>query len=355
MAGTERRFFEIGKRLVERGHEVHVLTIRYDNNLPKEEMIEGMFVHRYAYSKNYVLPKTSRSLEGVIKYSLLTFVKLFGKHFDICYSNEWPIFHSLFAKPAVPCLVQEWCEVWTNPGKVTVLQKILTRFGDHHVAVSQFTEKRLINLLKLDPEKVTVIPNGVDYPNFRNDLGNKVRGRIVYVGRLVPHKRVDLLIEAFQKVKENVPEAELHIVGTGPLLSSIKEKSSTIRDCFVHGFLSEEDLRDLLKTSWVFVLPSEREGSSIVALEAMAAGIPVITVDFPNNAAKELAQFSCCLVTKPNSKSIASAVLRLWGDEELWSNIRQNALEFAEKNNWDTVSIQIEECMRKMVCDAQHA
>ncbi len=351
VAGSERRFFEIGRRLAKRGHQVHVFTVRYDMTLPKEESIQGMVVHRYAYSKNYLSSNTSRSLRGVIKYSILTFVNLIGKHFDICYSNEWPIIHSFFAKPAVPHLVQEWCEVWPDPLRMTILQKILKRFGDYHVAVSGFTRERLLNFLELSPEKVRVIPNGVNYSDFSSDLQNRVRGRIVFVGRLVPHKHIDLLIDAFLKVKEYIPEAELHIVGTGPMLSSLREKAATIDRCFVHGYLSEDDMINLLKASSVFVLPSEREGSSLVALEAMAAGLPLITVDFPNNAAKELARFNCCLVTKPDDKSIASTIVRVMQNERLWESMSHNAIAYAEKCDWDRVSLLMEDCLNKMVRD----
>jgi glycosyltransferase involved in cell wall biosynthesis len=111
-------------------------------------------------------------------------------------------------------------------------------------------------------------------------------------------------------------------------------------------------MRNLLKTSSVFVLPSEREGSSIVALEAMAAGVPLVTVDYPNNAAKDLARFNCCLVSKSNSMSIASSIQELLDNRALWCRMNRNAIKFAKEYNWDTVSTQMEDCMLKMVCDA---
>jgi L-malate glycosyltransferase len=349
VAGTEKRFLEIGSRLAKRGHEVHVFTIQFDKRLPKEEIVQGMFVHRYANSKNYLSTKSGRSLHGTLKYSFLTFLKLTGKRFDVCYSNEWPMLHSIFIKPVVSCLVQEWCEVWTKSNKILFLQLFLKRLGNFHVAVSEFTGQRLINFLNMDPEKVIVVPNGVTKSHFSSDSSKKVWGRIIYVGRLVPHKHVDLLLDAFNTVKAKVPEAELHIVGSGPLLSSLKAQASKTKDCFVNGFLSEASLLDLMESAWIFVLPSEREGSSIVAMEAMAAGTPIVTINFPNNAAKELSKLKCCLVTEPETESLSSGILKLLKDNQLWCQLKQNGSDYIRQNDWDELSIQLEDNFNKMV------
>lgn len=342
MAGSERRFFEIGRRLSSRGHEVHVFTLQYEASLPKEETVEGIFVHRYAHSDNYISPSNFRSLSGVLKYSLMTSAKLFAKSFDIYYSNEWPMLHSIVAKPFASPLVQEWCEVWTNSRRVRMIQRMLKLAGDYHVAVSEFTKHRLITFLGIDGRQVPVIPNGVDFQNFCRGSEKKVLGRILYIGRIVPHKHVEMLVDAFCKVKEKAPQAELHIVGSGPSLPSIEDQASRIKDCFVHGFLPEDELLELLKSSWLFVLPSEREGSSIVALEAMAAGLPFVTVDYPNNAAKELAQHGCGLTVNPNSNAIASAILQFFGDEKMWKEMSCQASQFAEQHDWEAVTNLLE-------------
>jgi glycosyltransferase involved in cell wall biosynthesis len=350
IAGSEKRFFEIGKGLVKRGHEVHVFTIRYDAKLPKEEIIEGMFVHRYA-SAGYITHGVSRSLRGVFTYSFLTLTRLLRQRFDVCYSNEWPIFHSMFAKLAVPCLVQEWCEVWTKPKKITFLQRLLKRCGTYNVAVSEFTSQRLTHFLKLNPQKITIIPNGVDHTQLSYGSENHVWGRLVYVGRLVDHKHTELLFDAFLRIKKTVPEAELHIIGEGPLLAALNEKAAQTEGCFVYGFLPEEAKWALLKTAWVFVLPSEREGFSLVALEAMAVGVPVVTVDFPDNATKEFAKFNCCLVAKPDGASVAKAITKLL-DKTVWKGMHEDALSFSQKYDWELVSGQVEDLLHKLVYNA---
>ena len=111
IGGCETRFLEIGRRLVAKGHEIHVFTIQYDCNLPKEEQIFGMKVHRYAYSRSYISQDSFRSFGGILKYSVASLVHLLGSNFDIYYSNQWPMLHSIVVKPVATPLIQEWCEV----------------------------------------------------------------------------------------------------------------------------------------------------------------------------------------------------------------------------------------------------
>ena len=352
VGGCERRFMEIGRRLATKGHDIHVFTIQYDRNLPKEEQVNGITVHRYAYSGNYVSPDGFRSFGGIMKYSVESFIRLLGSDYDLYYFNQWPLLHSLFAKPVATPLIQEWCEVWTNNTKVTLMQKMLKNVGDYHVAVSEFTKQRLLNLLNIDSSKVTVIHNGVDLTKFSNSR-TKIWGRIVYAGRIVPHKRVKLLVNAFREVKKKIPTAELHIIGSGSELQSVKNMATGIKECYVHGFLPEDQMVDLLKSAWLFVLPSEREGSGLAVLEAMAAGVPFITINHPDNATKELCQFKCGLIVEPHETSIATAITQLFSNEEQWNELSVNALNFAKSYDWDTITNHAEDFFGEVVKNAR--
>lgn len=348
IGGCETRFLEIGQRLVAKGHEIHVFTIRYDLKLAKEEVIEGIHVHRYAHSRKYVSRDGFRSFSGILKYSVESFRRLTGSKFDLYYSNQWPMLHSICVKPVTTPLIQEWCEVWDNLFKVNLMQKLLKNVGDYNVAVSNFTQQRLIRLLKISPKKTALVPNGVNVSKFVNST-DKVRGRIVYAGRIAPHKHVELLVDAFREVKKKIPETELHIVGSGIGLESIKNRAANIKDCFVHGFVTERQMVELFKSSWLFVLPSEREGSGIAVMEAMAAGMPFITVNYPNNAAKDLCRSNCGLVVEPHKSSIASAIIQLFNDDDVWRELSKNAFNVAKKYDWDMITIQMEAIFNRVV------
>ncbi|MCX8150660.1 MAG: glycosyltransferase family 4 protein [Candidatus Bathyarchaeota archaeon] len=348
IGGCEKRFYEITRRLAAKNHDVHVFTIQYDDDLPTEEVIEGIKVHRYSHSQSYISQDSFRSLEGILRYSLSSFRRLRKTDFELYYSNQWPMLHSIFVKPVATPLIQEWCEVWDRPLRAIIMQKLLRKVGDYHVAVSEFTKQRLINNLKINPEKIVLITNGVDTAKFGGD-NKKIWGRIIYVGRLVPHKRVELLIDAFREVKKKIPQAELHIIGSGLCIQSIKNKAKGIENCFIHGFLPEKQMIELVKTAWMFVLPSEREGSGISSMEAMAAGVPFITLDYPNNAAKELCQLDCGVLVQPNEKAIASAIIQLFNDPPRWQKLSNHALNTAKKHEWNTIANQMETFFQTVV------
>lgn len=344
IAGCERRFLELGKRLAKRGHEVHVFTIRFKKDLPKEEVVEGIFVHRYAHSENYLKENEFRSLVGVLKYSLATATKIAGGDFDVYYSNQWPLLHSVFAKPFAPCLVQEWCEVWFD--RIVMLEKMLKKITRQHVAVSEFTKRRLVNFLDIEPENIDIIPNGVDYHRFSNNGPREKKwGRIVYVGRLVPHKHIEMLIS----VKQRMPSVELDIVGSGPMLSDLGKKADEVDGVRVYGNLSDDRMIEVLKEAWVCVLPSEREGSGIVALEAMAAGVPVITVDSPHNATKEMIGTMNGTVVPPTVDGLVEGVKDLLTDEGRWYNVSRNASAFAKQYDWDIIATKMENYLGRVI------
>lgn len=343
IAGCERRLFELGKRLAKRGHEVHVFTMHFEEGLAKEEVVEDILIHRYAHWENYLKGNESRSLIGVLKYSLATATRIIGGNFDVYYSNQWPLVHSVFAKPFAPCLVQEWCEVWFD--KIVMLERILKRLTNHHVTVSEFTKRRLVNFLDIESDDVVIIPNGVDYCRFSNGTSCEKRwGKIVYVGRLVPHKHVEMLIS----VARRIPSVEVDIVGSGPMLPYLRMQAAELEGVHFYGSLPDDRMMEVLKKAWVCVLPSEREGSGIVALEAMASGVPVITVDSPHNATKEMIGTMNGIVVPPTVDDIVWAVKDLLSDESRWCEMSRCASAFAKQYDWDIITTMMEDYFNRI-------
>jgi glycosyltransferase involved in cell wall biosynthesis len=129
------------------------------------------------------------------------------------------------------------------------------------------------------PEHYRVIPNGVELARFA--LPRKpVRGRILMVGRLAPPKRPDLALRALALVRERVPEAELWIVGDGPLRPEAERLADAVGVAEAVRFLGHrDDVPELLAGAECALLASDYEGCPLSVVEAMAAGVAVAATD----------------------------------------------------------------------------
>jgi glycosyltransferase involved in cell wall biosynthesis len=341
VGGTEFRLYEIAKRLVGRGHEVDVFTIQHSRRVPNEEEVEGIQVHRYAYSPGYVTPNGLRSIKGVVAYALSTALKTIGTRYDLYYFGQWPLLHALLGRPPFSHCVLEWCEVWRK--QIVPLEKTLARVMNNHVAVAEFTKRRMTEFLHLDPARITVIPNGVDLQRFGDNSASKTWGRLVYIGRVAPHKGLEDLIDAFRIIKEKDSQVELLIAGSGTSLANIKEYAKGCEGIQILGRVSEEEKVELLRSSWLFTMPSTREGFPLAPLEAMAAGTPVLTLDHQDNGLKDICTCGNGVVTSPDSASIASTVLELLSNEEEWKSMRKESILYAEQHDWDRIADQAED------------
>ena len=129
------------------------------------------------------------------------------------------------------------------------------------------------------PEQYRVIPNGVRLERFSLPR-EPVRGRILMVGRLAPPKRPDLALQALASVRDTIPEAELHLVGDGPLRAGAEALTAQLGlDGAVRFLGTREDVPELLATAECALLASDYEGCPLAVVEAMAAGLPVVATD----------------------------------------------------------------------------
>lgn len=126
------------------------------------------------------------------------------------------------------------------------------------------------------PEQYVVVPNGVDLDRYRVPRA-PVRGRILMVGRLAPPKRPDLALRALAELRTRIPEAELVLVGDGPLRPNAEALASELGLGESVSFLGKrDDVAPLLAETDCALLASDYEGCPLAVIEAMAAGVPVV-------------------------------------------------------------------------------
>ncbi|MEU4531157.1 glycosyltransferase family 4 protein [Micromonospora ureilytica] len=128
---------------------------------------------------------------------------------------------------------------------------------------------------------VVVVPNGADADHPRGGVRD-ARPRLVCVGRVTRHKRVDLVLDAVERLRPERPDLRLDIVGGGPDVETIRRQVDErgLTDVVtVHGHLPSAERDALLGAAWLHVSGSWGEGWGLVVVEAAAAGLPTVAFD----------------------------------------------------------------------------
>lgn len=356
--GSAKRYYEVFRRFPRFGFEVDLYTARLREDWACDEEIDGIHVVRSPkVYDNLITEDGFRDISQVLDFSLWAAKKLIND--DDCFlveANHCPIFPAMASwfrsrlKNALLTMTfhEAWHREWYlhSPSRIyppvgIVLEKMLTWLPDVGIAVSHFTADRLVKLFRMNESRIETIPNGVDLDLIRKVRAKREERKIVYVGRLNPHKKVAWLIDAFGMLKQDYPEAELEIVGDGPMRDKYVRHVSRngLRDVSFRSNVQDEEIISHLKSSRLYVLPSIREGQSITTLEAMASGTPQIVVEAEGNGAADLvAESRSGVCVKPCTREIYKAMKRLLEDEDAWRRLSENGVEYTSNLTWDNIS-----------------
>jgi glycosyltransferase involved in cell wall biosynthesis len=142
------------------------------------------------------------------------------------------------------------------------------------VVLSPSARTRVRRRLRFDGP-VSVVPTGADTLGLRGE--RSAAPRVVVVGRLMAHERLDSLVDAMAEVQRRLPDAELHLVGTGPARRDLELRARTAGARVVfHGRLSDAARDELLSTAWLTVSASDGGDWGVSLIEANAAGVPAL-------------------------------------------------------------------------------
>ncbi|ELZ14081.1 glycosyl transferase group 1 [Haloterrigena salina JCM 13891] len=220
------------------------------------------------------------------------------------------------------------------------LERLFVLNFDYDHVISVNTEH--LDLLGEHHTNLSCVPNGVNLERFDVDVDR--RDEILFLGRLAPKKRVSDLIDAFNRIADDVPETDLVIVGTGPKSDELKAQANRLgiddRVRF-EGRVSDEAIPRYYRRARLFVLPSVWEGHPLTLLEAWAGEVPVITSDVEGIAEFVDHEETGYLVPPKSPSELADAIQYALsnGDErEEWA---ANAYELVEDEySWEGVAEQ---------------
>ena len=352
--GAEKRIYELGWRLVQEGHEVHVFGVKWWDGADIIKN-EGMVLHGVC-NKMELYVHGRRSISEAIIFSIELIPHLFKEKFDLIDVSVFPYF-SCFSVKFVSVLkrtpvIFTWHEVWGDYwyeymgrfgyfGKL--VENIVSKLTSRSIAVSEMTKNGL-GSLGIAAENIHIVPNGIDIKIISSIKPAVDTCDIIFVGRLIKEKNADLLIKAMDHVKKVLPDIMCYIIGDGPereRLSGLVSEYGLSNNVRFFGFMDYNDIIAHMKSSRALVIPSSREGFGMVVIEAYACGVPVITVRGPRNAACGLVNEKTGFVVNLDARELGETICVLMKDAALQKKLSESTLEAAKDHDWDLVSRQL--------------
>ena len=213
------------------------------------------------------------------------------------------------------------------------------------VAVSRSTAEDL-RARGLEGPEIAIVPNGVDLDRFSTDPGVTLADRptLLYLGRLKRYKRVDLILRAVAKLKEEVTGLRFLIAGRGNYEGRLRALSARLglgETVSFLGYVSEEEKVRLFRSSWIHVLTSPKEGWGISALEAAACGTPTVASDSPGLRDAVLDGKTGRLVRHGDVAALGEALAGIIGSPSTRIRMGREARVFAEGFSWEESARQM--------------
>lgn len=367
VGGLGKHVADLVPALGRQGVEVHLLTPRWAGGKLEESLEgggsvyrldppaagEGDSIHTVAWQANAILEERAHQLWGALG------------GFDLIHVHDWLVSFAggalkhAFKTPLISTIHA------TERGRGRgALPSPMARTIDHTewwltyeswrvICCSAFMKGEVHNFFNLPEDKIDVIPNGVNVPqypsgdveslaHFRSMYALPTEQIVISVGRIVAEKGVHVLLAAVPRVLAVFPSAKFVVVGVGPMLEELRRMAWELgvnEKVLFTGFIPDEDRDRLYRVADCAVFPSLYEPFGIVALEAMAHRCPVVVSDI--GGLREVVTHGQTGVTcyPGDPGSVAWAILHTLQHPE-WTQQRVEAAyrQVRDEYNWDRIA-----------------
>lgn len=349
--------------LTQAGHDVTLITSSF-RDLPRRENINGAQVIRIPAIRRY---KDYCSQWELVIFGVSALVYTWwytGRH-------KVDFIQAYFAVPSgwVAWLIHKLRRIpyaiyfggsdipGANPSRykniypwITPLLKRIWRGAEFRTVCSS----ELARLAKqVDPQtEFLVIPNGVETSRFVPvERPANPQVRLLFIGRLIPRKGFQRVVQALPKVRAATPTPfEVHVVGTGAFREQLDELAESLGvSDLIHyvGSVPYERLSEIYQYADVFVLTSLSEGMPSVILEAMGCGLPIVASDVGGNNEIVAEGKNGYLVKGDDTDTLAARLLALINDIDLRRYMGETSRQMALAYDWENIMKQYNELYAK--------
>lgn len=355
IGGLAQHVFDLTQAMAHQGDEIHIIT-RGDAGTPEYQEVGGVHVYRV----NPFRVSSTDFVTWVMQLNMAMVERAIGlmeelDQVDIIHAHDWLVAYAAkVCKHAykIPLIATIHATEWGRHNglhndlqrHISNIEWWLTYESWRVICCSQYMQDQLKKIFQLPNDKLRIIPNGVDPKNFQFDPQTQVKREqyatvqekmIYYVGRLVPEKGVQVLLEAMPKILHYHPQTKLVIAGKGSFEGELKNQVQRMglseRVSFV-GYVDDTARNSLYHYADVAVFPSLYEPFGIVALEAMAAQTPVVVSDTGGLSEIISHQENGMKAYVGNANSLADCILHCLLNPESAQAMREQAYQDVLQN-----------------------
>jgi glycosyltransferase involved in cell wall biosynthesis len=360
---ADARIRQYASALVERGDTVDVIALRQEGQ-PAHAVIGGVNVYRVQTRKiNERSPLTYlyRILRFLVVSGFVLARRHLSKRYQFVHVHSVPdflVFAALVPKlmgtPVILDIHDVLPEFYASKFRVSrhsfpfralvLVERISIAFSNHVIIANHLWYERVAQRSGMR-KKCSAVRNYPARRLFHPDARSQRNGkfRITYPGSLNWHQGVDVAINAFAKVKEEIPEAEFHIYGEGPAKDSLIKLADSLRlsdRVIFHNSLPIEEIVQVMADTDLAVEPKRagsefgNEALSMKILEFMALGVPLVV----SRTKIHEFYYSDALVKyygRDDKDELARSIVLLKRNSAMRDQLVANALRYVEANNWD--------------------
>ncbi|MEP7040170.1 MAG: glycosyltransferase family 4 protein [Chloroflexota bacterium] len=357
--GIERRNYELATRLSAR-HDVHYVTWNHWG-VARSARHGDFTVHGVGDPRPFYGDDGKRTVGEAAAFALRLLPALRQHRFDVidCSATPYlPLYTTWFATRATRTpLIATWHEFWGDHWQDYLADRRAVAqagrlaeagcrpLGDIRVAVSPFTAERLA--AGLHGVDARVVGNGVDIAAIKRIRPSAEKSDVVFVGRLIEDKKVDVLLHAVHRLLGEFPELRCTIVGAGPEREPLERLAASLSlgsNVRFAGPMKDEKTFALLKSAKVLAMPSIREGFGITVIEALASGCVPLVARGPHTAAPGLVRDGVDgLLCDPTPGSMSAGLAALLCDPVRLASMKREGRRSATQWDWDRLALQMED------------
>jgi glycosyltransferase involved in cell wall biosynthesis len=222
--------------------------------------------------------------------------------------------------------------------------------GNRYVAVSEATRAELISQ-GVDAESIAVVHNGTE-PLVHTTATQDPHPRVLVLGRLVPHKRVEHVIRAAARIRVRHPGLTIAVVGDGWWASQLQAAADSLGVSDIvefTGHVDEAEKARQVARAWVLALPSLKEGWGLVVMEAASRGVPTIAYADAGGVAESIRDGETGILVDGDEQAFAQALDTMLTNRQLREAFGAEALTWSAGFSWDASAEAFERVLHDAV------